>query len=260
MAVVRRFRRVVGVMIGIVPLMLFGVEPALAAPLDFGSSSSGSAGSAGCTATAAERHGWGTPDRSDDFDHASSLNNWLVYDGPGHVNNGRRTPDAVTVSDGNLVISADLAGNSGGLTPNWGGRMHGRWEICARSTIAGPAWTAAALLWPDAEDWPAGGEVDFMEISDPTRQTVSYFLHWGAENHIEQHTTVVNATQWHSWAVEWTPQRITVFRDGIAWGASVDVNRLPPRPMHLTLQLDNFGGITFPAGKMFVDRVAEYPL
>jgi hypothetical protein len=30
--------------------------------------------------------------------------------------------------------------------------------------------------------------------------------------------------------------------------------------MHLALQLDNYGGVTFPTGSLYVDRVAEYPL
>lgn len=54
------------------------------------------------------------------------------------------------------------------------------------------------------------------------------------------------------------PQYIAVYRDGVQWARSTDVNRLPPRSMHLALQLDNFGGLTFPTGQMFVDWVAEY--
>ena len=251
MAGVRTFRHVAGMVAGLIPLWLVTVTPPAAMAV-------GSSESASCTTTAAAQHGWGSPEHSDDFDSAASLDRWALYDGPGHDNNGRRTPDAVSVSNGSLVITADTAGNTGGLTPKWGGRKYGRWEICARSTIAGPAWTAAALLWPDAEDWPAGGEVDFMEISDGTRQTASYFLHYGPQNGLEQHHTIVNSSQWHSWAVEWTPQHIKVFLDGKNWATSSNVDRLPPRPMHLTLQLDNFGGITFPAGQMYVERVAEY--
>lgn len=138
--------------------------------------------------------------------------------------------------------------------------MYGRWEVCARSTIAAPTWHSVALLWPDAEDWPVGGEVDFMEISDPFRVSVEYNLHYGAENNVENHRTLTNATAWHNWAVEWTPQHIAVFLDGRQWAISTDVSRLPPRPMHLALQLDNFGGMTVPTGQLLVDRVAEYSL
>lgn len=222
---------------------------------------SGSLGGPGaCTTTAAQTQGWGSLEHSDDFADAASLDNWHRYDGAGHAGNGLRTPDAVTVSDGAMVISADLAGNSGGVTPRWGGRLHGRWEICARSTVASTAWTPNALLWPDAEDWPAGGEVNFMEIPYPLRDRVDYNLHWGNSDNLERHTRTVDATAWHNWAVEWTPTHIAVFLDGVEWARSSDVNRLPPRSMHLALQLDNYGGVTFPAGALYIDRVAEYPL
>ncbi|ASR02830.1 Glycosyl hydrolases family 16 [Gordonia rubripertincta] len=69
-----------------------------------------------------------------------------------------------------------------------------------------------------------------------------------------------DATMWHSWAVEWTPDRIAVYLDGVRWAVTTDTSRFPPRPMHLCLQLDNFGGETAPGGKMFVDWVAEYPV
>ena len=165
-----------------------------------------------------------------------------------------------SVSGGSLVIGSDIWGNQGGVTPVGGGRKYGRWEICARSTMSGPAWHSVALLWPDAEDWPAGGEIDFMEISDPTRQSVEYNLHWSASNHVEQHATTVDATAWHAWAVEWTPSYIAVYRDGVQWAKTTDVWKLPPRKMHLALQVDNFGGVTAPPGYMYVDWVGEWGL
>ena len=213
-----------------------------------------------CTATAAQREGWGAPSKFDPFDDRSSLDDWWIYDSPGHDGNGRRTPEAVTVSGGSLVITADAAGNSGGMAERGGGRKHGRWEICARATRAAPTWHAVALLWPDAGDWPVGGEIDFMEIVEPTRQRVDYNLHFGADDAVEHHEIFVDATMWHSWAVEWTPDRIAVYVDGVRWAETTDISRFPPRPMHLCLQLDNFGGVTVPGGKMFVDWVAEYPV
>ncbi|NDK90066.1 glycoside hydrolase family 16 protein [Gordonia desulfuricans] len=236
---------------GIAAAALTYVNTPDAEALDLGSSSS----TAGCTTTAASTHGWGTAEHYDGF---SSLSNWSAYDGAGHDGNGRRSPSAVSISDGALTITSTIDGTSGGVTPKWGGRKYGRWEICSRATVASPTWHAVALLWPDAEDWPVGGEVDFMEIADATRSTVQYNLHYGAANNVESHTTWGDATNWHAWAVEWTPQYIAVYRDGVQWARSTDVNRLPPRSMHLALQLDNFGGLTFPTGQMFVDWVAEY--
>jgi len=212
-----------------------------------------------CTATAAQSLGWGAPNRVENFDGSSALANWWVYDSPGHDGNGRRTPDAVTVTDGALTITGDAQGNSGGMAWRGGGQMYGRWEVCARTPVGAETYHSVALLWPDANDWPVGGEIDFMEIVVPGRQRVDYNLHYGADDKRESHHVTVDATQWHSWAVEWTPSRIAVFLDGVEWGETTDVSRFPPRSMHLCLQLDNFGGDTSPRGELLVDWARQYP-
>ena len=119
------------------------------------------------------------------------------------------------------------------------------------------------LLWPDAENWPVGGEVDFMEISDETRQKTDFFLHYGEADHQLHGEKVIDATQWHNWAVEWTPTTITGYVDGVAWFSTTRADALPPGPMHLTLQLDWFPGSGSGAvrqSEMQVDWVRHYPV
>ena len=49
---------------------------------------------------------------------------------------------------------------------SWGpGRRYGRWEGRVRAPAADPSYNAVMLLWPDADTWPAGGEIDFMVLS-----------------------------------------------------------------------------------------------
>ena len=216
-------------------------------------------GGSGCANTAANAFNWGAPNRADGFDSPASLGGWTVYNSVGHAGNGRRTPGAVTVADGSVTITADAQGNSGGMAWN-PGQMHGRWEVCAKSLPSAATYHAVALLWPDADDWPVGGEIDFMEISDPNRQHVEGFVHHGPNDTFEQGSVSVDATQWHSWAVEWTPEHIVFFLDGAPWWETRNAAALPPRPMHLCLQLDNFGGNTSAGGQMSVDWVRQYPL
>lgn len=212
-----------------------------------------------CTSTAAAVNGWGTPDREDNFDSGSTLQNWHVYDGPGHAGNGRRTPDAIDVSAGMLTITGDPEGNSGGM--GWdAGQLFGRWEVCAASPVSSPGYHSVALLWPDAEDWPVGGEVDFMEAIEPTRETVEGWLHYGPADHRVGSKVNVDATQWHAWAVEWTPSMITFYLDGRPWWITTDAPTFPPRAMHLCLQLDNFGGDISEGGRQMVDWVRQYRL
>ena len=212
-----------------------------------------------CPATAAAALGWGSPNRSDDFNEPSSLDAWDLYDGVGHAGNGVRTPDAISVANGQLSITGDAAGNSGGMAWN-PGQLHGRWEACAKSPAAAEGYHSLLLLWPDAEDWPVGGEIDFMEITDPARQSVEGWLHYGPGDQKVRNEIRTDATQWHSWAVEWTPTRMATFVDGVMWWEITDPDHLPPRPMHLCIQLDNFGGDLGGGGQMSVDWVRQYAL
>jgi hypothetical protein len=128
-----------------------------------------------CPVTAADSLGWGAPNRVDDFNDPSSLEGWEVADGPGHARNGWRTPDALSFNDGTVTITGDAQGNSGHLT--WmPGQLYGRWEVCAQSPPGSPNYHSVALLWPDSGNWPADGEIDFMEMVDPARQGVTASL------------------------------------------------------------------------------------
>ena len=213
------------------------------------------------TATAADTFAWGAPTDVEDFD--GTLSNWGVYDGPGHAGNGRRCPSAVTVSDGILTITGDPNGTTGGMAWRLGDAKYGRWEARIKSPVADPTYNAVMLLWPDAENGPAGGEVDLMEISDAARQKTDFFLHYGEADHQLHGEKVIDATQWHDWAVEWTPTTITGYVDGVAWFSTIRADALPPGPMHLTLQLDWFpdsGSGAVRKSEMQVDWVHYYPV
>ncbi len=208
--------------------------------------------------SAATTYSWGTPTRVDNFDGPLG-SSWGVYNGPGHNGAGRRTPDAITVANGLMTMTGDEQGNSGGMA--WQpGQRYGRWEARVRSHAGDPNYHAVMLLWPDAENWPVGGEVDFMEISDPTRQNTQMFLHYGQNNQQVQGSVDVDATQWHDWAVEWAPTGVTAYVDGKVWWSTKDTSILPPGPMHLCIQLDNFGGTGMKKTSMDVDWVKEYKL
>ena len=210
-------------------------------------------------ATAAERYGWGTPDREDDF--GSGLAQWDLYDGPGHAGEGLRSPDAVTVQDGVLTITGDAEGTTGGMT--WTpGQRYGRWEGRVRAPASDPSYNAVLLLWPDADDFPEGGEIDFMEMLDPTRQSTDFFLHHGPDNDQVTAQVEIDGTEWHNWAAEWTPEEIVGYVDGEEWFRTTDTATFPPGPMHLCIQLDWFpdGAGEVQESTMEVDWVRQYAL
>jgi licheninase len=211
-----------------------------------------------CPITAAAAHNWGTPNPTADFDDQSSLSDWYVYNGPGHRGNGRRTPDAISFANGIMTINGDAEGNTAGMA--WRpGRFHGRWEACVKSPPGAETYHPVVLLWPDADTGPSGGEIDFMEITDPTRQNVEGWLHYGPNDRRESGRVTIDANQWHSWAVEWTPDRIVMYVDGAPWWTTTNTDHFPPGPTHLCIQLDNFGGDTGPGAQMMVDWARQYP-
>jgi licheninase len=212
-----------------------------------------------CERTAAVERDWGVPNREDGFDTAATLSNWHLYQGSGHAGNGKRTPQAISVSNGVLTITGNASGYSGGMGWNEG-QLFGRWEVCVRSPQSAPGYHSVALMWPDAEDWPVGGELDFMEAVDSARQRVEGWLHYGPDDRRVGDQVSVDATRWHAWAVEWTPQRITYFLDGAPWWSTTETPTFPPRSLHLCLQVDNFGGDIAAGGRQLVDWVRQYSL
>ncbi|MFP5068284.1 glycoside hydrolase family 16 protein [Pseudonocardia nantongensis] len=203
---------------------------------------------------------WGEPNKVDEFD--GELTGWNMYDGEGHAGEGRRSPEAVSTKDGILTINGDAQGTTGGMAWSDGSQKYGRWEGRVRAPASDPSYNALLLLWPTAENFPVGGEVDFMEMTDHTRQKTELFLHYGEDNSQVQGVVDIDATQWHNWAVEWRPDGITAFVDGKPWWHTDDTSILPPGPMHLTVQLDWFpeGEGPVKPSKMEVDWVRQYPL
>jgi beta-glucanase (GH16 family) len=123
-----------------------------------------------------------------------------------------------------------------------------------------------ALLWPSSSVWPP--EIDFFEDRGGTRASYLATVHPGpnGNNSVRVHRVVSNnATQWHTYGVQWTPHSITFTVDGHPAGAAVFNSGLPAWPdipMHLALQSENKGPVqpSHSLETMTVDWVAEYAL
>ncbi len=210
--------------------------------------------------TAAAQHGWMNLAHEDNFDGQSLSKAWTVYNGPGHNGKGRRSSSAVSVNNGVLTITGSTDGTTGGMEWN-PGQQYGRWEARARYAAGTPAYHNVLLLWPDKEDWPIGGEIDYSEVSDGDRQRLEFFLHYGKENRQEIGSAEVDMTTWHNYAVEWTPDHVAGFLDGREYFRTDKREAIPPRSMHATIQLDWFPDKSpRGTGKMEVDWIRQYKL
>ncbi|MEQ3554569.1 glycoside hydrolase family 16 protein [Pseudonocardia nematodicida] len=184
---------------------------------------------------AAVRHGWEMVGH-DEFDGTElDLTKWAPYTGDTTGGIGRHRAENLIVRDGELRLTSRGL-DSAGL--HWrGGQQHGRWEIRAK-TNPGTGYGHVALLWPVAEDWPVGGELNFMEIPRGDRAETHTIVHYDTDNSQVGRTITGDFTEWHTYAVEWLDDRVVFYIDGEEVFRTMDPAAIPPRPMHLAMQTD----------------------
>ncbi|WP_236794543.1 family 16 glycosylhydrolase [Amycolatopsis sp. GM8] len=165
---------------------------------------------------------------------------WRVYDGYNTASKETLDANLCSLSGGILTITglANDAGTTCGMA--WKqNRTFGRWEIRARFPAPADAgFNPVFLLWPaDDANWMQTGEIDFAEEYDPARQYVQSWLHGpGNTDGGYYRSQPFDMTQWHNYAVDWQPDRITLYIDGQPWGAYLDKQFIPQKPMHLVIQ------------------------
>jgi Glycosyl hydrolases family 16 len=160
---------------------------------------------------------------------------WGRYDSVGGFGNGFRRPSAIGVLDGVLHITA--RGNVSGGMGHKLGRTYGRWEFRAR-TEKGRGFGSAILLWPDSERFPEDGEIDIMEVPSETRDRAHFVVHFGSQNKLYGTHVEDDFSEWHTFAVDWLPDRIVWYVDGVERFRVTDRNIIPRAPMHLAVQFD----------------------
>jgi hypothetical protein len=160
---------------------------------------------------------------------------WLLYEGAGNGGVGLRRPSAITQADGELRITGrgDVSGGMSSRAP----QTYGRWEVRAR-VDRGNGYAPAILLWPASNRWPEEGEIDLAEIPLGDRAESHTTVHWGADNSQVGSSVRGDFTRWHTFAVEWLPDRITAFVDGREVFDVRDPAAIPRTPMNLAIQHD----------------------
>ena len=174
---------------------------------------------------------------ADDFD-TFRKEAYGTYDSVGAFGNGLRRSSAVGVSDGLLNITA--RGNVSGGMAHKLDRTYGRWEFRAR-TDRGRGFGSAILLWPESERFPQDGEIDIMEVPSETRDRAHFIVHFagpGGSDKVYGSWAEDDFSQWHTFAVDWLPDRLVFFIDGVERFRVTDRNIIPKKPMHLCMQFD----------------------
>lgn len=161
-------------------------------------------------------------------------------------------PDNVAVADGRLVLRASIdergerhyasglvtSGDGEGSPPRFT-FQYGYAEMRARLPSGQGLWPAFWLLPPGGR-WPP--EIDVVEKlgSDPT--TIHMFVHYLVDGEVESDGDSYSgpdfSDDFHVFAVEWTPEAIRWFVDGVERRAAfTETAHIPAEPMYLVLTL-----------------------
>jgi hypothetical protein len=218
------------------------------------------------TGTAAGAFNWGVPlPQSDEFNYVGKpdTTKWDIAGEcwPGHAGNGRRCASRSTVANGYLRETGLANGDTGWLASNVDLKT-GRWEVRARMASdggTGHAYHPVLITWPQSDEWPQGGEYDFME-TDIGKPGVEAFMHHPTSGSVvqDEYSKTVDITQWHNYGFEWSTTGLTGYIDGVVWFHDTKAGIQAPGPMHLTIQLDDFYGSGMQPAHFDVDWARIY--
>jgi beta-glucanase (GH16 family) len=156
-------------------------------------------------------------------------------------------------------VSAPVPNIPGAVGPNRG-LLYGRYAVRFKADPV-PGYKTAWLLWPDSDNQPLDGEVDFPEGN--LNSTFCAFLHYtNATSNSDQAAFCPGATytSWHTAVTEWAPNSMKFYLDGQLIGSST--TRIPNTPMHWVIQTETqlSGGAPADsaAGHVLIDWVAVY--
>jgi hypothetical protein len=171
---------------------------------------------------------------------------WALYDSAGHAGFGLRRPSAIAVDgQGNLVITASMVDGKivSGAMANRLDFTYGRLEFRVR-TEPDPTGTMSGvvLTWPQNQASPEFTENDIYETGPFVNNTRLFesFIHFGSPELGWQKwmTHYVDPSQWHTIAMEWYPDSLDIYIDGMLAWSITDRAVIPDVLHHVCLQLD----------------------
>jgi Glycosyl hydrolases family 16 len=203
-------------------------------------------------------------DFQDDFSGtAVDTTVWGMYDSPGNGGNGLRRPEAFSVQNGSLVVTATMKNGmlvSGGMAHRRN-YLYGKFEFRVRAEPDSSHGTDAVVLtWPQSENWPTDGENDIFETFSASRDPFSTNIHYSSTNQQYSYQQNADGTQWHVMSMEWSPDKLVILRDSVLVYTLLYKAAIAKVPHHLCIQLDAIKPIMTGTTHMYVDWVKIYRL
>ncbi len=140
------------------------------------------------------------------------------------------------------------------------GIEYGRYVVRFRSDAI-PGYKTAWLLWPDSENWPTDGEIDFPEGNlDGAIGAFMHHMYGDSGASQDGYSSKVTYTAWHTADLVWSATACSFTLDGVLLGTSTSL--IPSTPMHYVLQTETQLSGGAPAdsasGHVQVDWVVVY--
>lgn len=188
----------------------------------------------------------------DDF-NGSSVNqsSWNLYNSTGNAGNGLRRPEAMSVANGVLTITASNQGGqvvSGGMAHR-GSQQYGKFSARVRTDVD-PSRTMSGVIltWPASQVHPRDGENNMYETlpheESATRNPFYSFIHkpYGSVHDQVRFVHRADASQWQTVTMEWTPSRVSVSVQGLGTQTVTETGAdlVPDNPHIFTVQFDAF--------------------
>ena len=134
------------------------------------------------------------------------------------------------MANGVATVKGDAAGTTGGMSAKFARQKYGRWETRMKTNARDPQYHPVLILWPTKPSATCD-EIDYAEGSGKTSK-IKFFLHYecSGSSFQTQVELAVDTTQWHNYAVEWTPAGITGYVDGVKTSPTRTRRTSPPVP------------------------------
>jgi len=170
-----------------------------------------------------------------------------------------RPDEVLSVHDGVLdfrLHTVDGAPATAAVVPriHGYGQLYGRYSLRLRADAV-KGFKIAFLLWPDSEQWPDDGEVDFPD-ADLTGELGAFLHHADPAGSQEEFGTDATFEQWHTTTIEWSPGLVRFLLDGDEIGSST--TGVPDTSMHFVLQTEtSLGAADDPSARPDPDAQAH---
>jgi hypothetical protein len=191
---------------------------------------------------------------------------WMSYNGfTDTFKNGDYDQSIISVNDSKLDMylhtGADGRPKTAAPIPlvneQWGGQQYGRFSVRMK-TDSLEGYKTAFLLWSDDNNWN-DGEIDFPE-GELNGNVRGYNHCVGAPaNNCMVVETNAKYTDWHTYTIDWTPERLTYYIDGVAVGSTTE--SIPTAKMHWVMQVETADGkipAKTTAGHVLIDWATIY--